>query len=594
MRNSLFAKALLIAGLLPFQSGAFAEAVPVELSRTESGWQLLRGGEPYLVRGAGGTGSLELLADAGGNSIRTWSADKLGPLLDEAHSLGLTVAVGIWLGHERHGFDYGDAQQVKDQLERAREIVLRHKDHPAVLLWGIGNEMEGFAEGNNPAIWKAVNDIAAMIKDIDPAHPTMTVTAEIGGERVKYVHEHCPAIDIHGINAYGGAASLPERLMAAGATKPYILTEFGPAGPWEVEKNEWGAALEPTSTEKAELYRRNYEQAILQAPDVALGSYAFNWGFKMEATATWFGMFLDDGSRLAAIDTMTELWSDTIPGNRAPSVEPLKIDGAATVKPSTRLTVSTVVADPDNDPVTARWILRAESGDYTTGGDFRPMLPEIEGAVIESRSDRAKIRMPEQPGHYRLFLYVHDQQGNAATANLPLRVEGEIQTRFPVVVYEDSFAGMPWAPSGWMGAIDDLTLDGDYAVDPQAGNASIKIRYTGKFGWAGIAWQDPPNNWGDRDGGYDLSGARELSLWARGAYGGEKIKIGIGLLGEDIAYPDSAITSVDDIVLTHEWQNYRIRLNKKDLSSLKTGFVITVSGRASPVTVFLDSIRFNR
>ena len=43
-----------------------AEAIPVELQKTEQGWQLLRDGEPYLIRGAGGTHSLQLLAAAGG------------------------------------------------------------------------------------------------------------------------------------------------------------------------------------------------------------------------------------------------------------------------------------------------------------------------------------------------------------------------------------------------------------------------------------------------------------------------------------------------------------------------------------------------
>ena len=91
-----------------------AEAIPVELQKTEQGWQLLRGGEPYLIRGAGGTHSLEQLAAAGANSIRTWDAenvrgeDDVDVILDEAHALGLTVTVGIWLAHERHGFDYND------------------------------------------------------------------------------------------------------------------------------------------------------------------------------------------------------------------------------------------------------------------------------------------------------------------------------------------------------------------------------------------------------------------------------------------------------------------------------------------------------
>ncbi|MEO0579157.1 MAG: hypothetical protein AAFZ58_10750, partial [Pseudomonadota bacterium] len=82
-----------------------AEAVPVELKRTEQGWELLRGGEPYFIRGAGGDQSLEALARAGANSVRTWDAENVrgesdvGVLLDEAHALGLTVTEPNAHGH---------------------------------------------------------------------------------------------------------------------------------------------------------------------------------------------------------------------------------------------------------------------------------------------------------------------------------------------------------------------------------------------------------------------------------------------------------------------------------------------------------------
>jgi hypothetical protein len=258
------AQALLLSStcLVLWPLAASAKAIPVELRQTEQGWQLLRGGKPYFIRGAGGDGSLELLAAAGANSVRTWGADDIDSRLDAAHALGLSVTVGIWLGHERHGFDYNDEVQVRKQLERARQTVLRYKDHPAVLLWGIGNEMEGFGDGDDPAIWKAVNDIAAMVKKLDPFHPTMTVTAELGGGRIDGVHKRCPAIDIHGINSYGGAPSVAERYRAGGATKPYVLTEFGPPGVWEIPKNDWGAPSEPTSTEKAAFYRRSGSPSV--------------------------------------------------------------------------------------------------------------------------------------------------------------------------------------------------------------------------------------------------------------------------------------------------------------------------------------------
>ncbi|MDH3933160.1 MAG: hypothetical protein OET16_13155, partial [Chromatiales bacterium] len=542
-----------------------------------------------------GSGSLEQLAAAGANSVRTWGADDIGPLLDEAHALGLTVTVGIWLGHERHGFDYNHETQVREQLERAREAVLRYKDHPAVLLWGIGNEMEGFENGDNPVIWKAVNDVAAMVKELDPHHPTMTVTTFVHGERIEYLHKRSPAIDIHGVNAYGGASIIAERLREGGATKPFVLTEFGPVGSWEMPKTEWGAPYEQTSTDKAKFYKQSYEQGIIAEPGLALGSYAFLWASKMEATETWFGMFLEDGAKTGAVDVMTELWSGSPPEDLSPTVEPLSLEGNAQVDPGAEVSVKSHVEDPEGSELSVRWVLRPEAAEYATGGDFRPNLADIDGVVIESSLEGVRLRMPEEPGPYRLFLYAYDAAGNAATANVPLLVKGEPRTRFPVSVYEDSFESMPWAPSGWMGSVEALTLDGDYTDQPPyEGFASIRMRYEGKFGWVGVAWQDPANNWGDLEGGYDLTGAAALELWARGEYGGEKVSFGVGIIQKDKAHPDSGIRKIDGIRLTREWQRYTIPLKKVDLSSIKTGFVVVLTGRRTPVTIYLDSIRFIR
>ena len=594
MRLSGIALFALVATVLLFQSTGLAEAIPVELRATNGGWQLLRDGEPYRIRGAGGGYELQQLADAGANSIRTWGADDIGGLLDEAHGLGLTVTVGIWLGHERHGFDYKDKQQVAEQLEKARQIVLRYKDHPAVLLWGIGNEMEGYESGDDPHIWTAVNDIAAMIKTLDPNHPTMTVTAEVGGGRIASVHQRSPAIDIHGINSYGGAPSVAERLRDGGGSKPYVITEFGAVGSWEMPTTEWGAPYEQTSTQKSDFYRLAYTKSVTEEEDLSLGSYVFKWGFKMEATATWFGMFLADGARLGAVDVMTELWSGASPTNRAPTVEPLLVDVDPQLNPGEEVRVRASISDPEEEPLRVRWVLRPESGDYMTGGDFRPNLPVIDGAIIEGDADGALVRMPKEAGPYRLFLYVYDEAGGAATANIPLLVKGQAKTYFPVSVYEDSFESMPWVPSGWMGSVKSLSLDGDYSENPHEGNASIKMRYEGKYSWVGVAWQNPPNNWGDQDGGFDLSGATALELWARGEYGGEKISIGVGLSGANTSFPDSGLKKKEGIVLGREWQQYRLPLKGVDLTSIKTGLVITLAGRRKPVTIYLDSIRFTR
>ena len=64
----------------------------------------------------------------------------------------------------------------------------------------------------------------------------------MGGDKVQQLHKHCPDIDIIGINSYGGGVSLADRYRAAGATKPFVITEFGPPVTWETKLNEFGAA----------------------------------------------------------------------------------------------------------------------------------------------------------------------------------------------------------------------------------------------------------------------------------------------------------------------------------------------------------------
>ena len=105
---------LMVAVLLVAGCGAAgAGPIPVRIEATGGGYRLLRGGEPYVVRGAG-TGNPEMLArlkDSGGNSVRTWHVDD-GTLLDRAQELGISVSLCLYIARERHGFDYDDEAAV--------------------------------------------------------------------------------------------------------------------------------------------------------------------------------------------------------------------------------------------------------------------------------------------------------------------------------------------------------------------------------------------------------------------------------------------------------------------------------------------------
>lgn len=394
----------------------------VEVRHVNGVWRLYVNKRPFFIKGAGGAELLGKLKAAGGNSIRTWGTDNLQSVLDEAQRNELTVCVGIWLHHEQdaEGFDYSKPEMVQAQLERVRQCVMRFKDHPAVLLWGLGNEMEGYEAGDKIEIWRAVNEAARVTKQLDPNHPTMTVISELGGQRVACVHRYCPDIDIVGINTYAGAASIAERYAKLGGTKPYIVTEFGPPGPWELGKTHWGAAIEPTSTEKALWYRKAYKGSIERQP-LCLGSYAFLWGHKQETTATWYGMFLKDGEKLEAVDTMTELWTGKPPRDRCPIIKQLKIRDRNEFAPHEIFIADLEASDPAHRPLQVRWVVQPEQPEKLTAGAEEKALPELTDIVIRSDTAHAQVRAPEQPGGYRLFAYVRNGVG-AAVANVPFLV----------------------------------------------------------------------------------------------------------------------------------------------------------------------------
>ncbi|MFT3785429.1 MAG: glycoside hydrolase family 2 TIM barrel-domain containing protein [Tepidisphaeraceae bacterium] len=582
-------------------SVACADAAKVALVHSGDSYSLTVDGQPFFVQGAGGDYSRQVLKDIGGNAFRTWGADNLDDQLDEAHKLGLKVVVGIWLGHERHKFNYSDPAQVQAQFEKAQLAILKYKDHPAVLAWGIGNEMDGYKDdGGNPKIWAAVEQIAAFAKKHDPNHPTMTVVAEILPKRVANINTLCPSIDIVGINSYGGCPSLPQRYRAAGGVKPYIVTEFGPPGTWEIPKNDWKAVVEPTSTEKAVFYRKAYEGGVLAEKNkLCLGSFVFAWGNKQEATATWFGMFLPDGSRTAAVDTMQELWSGKAPANRTPVIEALSVPSQR-LKPGQTLSATLNASDPESDALTTEWQLSEEAPVYGVGGDVEEAPSLVKGAVTRSDVKSADVAIPNHPGRYRLFVTVRDTHGGAATANVSLLAEGKeepgkerlaVAAELPLVLFGEGQKGLPYVWSGWMGKIEAIKQDEKSTDNPQAGKECMKVTFDSADNFGGIVWQAPANDWGDQPGGFDLTGAKKLTFWARGNEGGEKVDFKFGIIGKEKPFPDTA-SGATSVTLEKDWKQYEIDLAGKDLRRIKTGFVWAVGNPGKPVTFYLDEVKY--
>lgn len=409
-----------------FQLTGSTQALHVQIERTAEGnWQLMRGGQPYYIKGVGGHTQLDKAVSIGANSIRTWSTDDAGAILDAAEAHGLTVMLGLWVQHERHGFDYDDSAKVRAQLDYFTTLVQKYKDHPALLMWGVGNEVD--LAYTNTRVWYAVNDIAEMIHRIDPAHPTITVTAGLDPEEVRLIKERAPAIDIYGVNTYGDIDGVRGNIRNYGWDGPYIITEWGPNGHWEVAKTQWAAPVEQSSTEKANSYYQRYRSAIAGDTAQCIGSYVFLWGFKQETTSTWYGLFSDNGASSEAVDMLHLLWRGRPPKNRAPILDSAYLEGHIKgadmlIAGNTRAHAQVFVHEPDGDRLHYVWEVVPESQDIRSGGDAESRPPALNNIFGNKKGNAFSFRTPKTEGAYRLFIYTYDRKGHYAYTNIPFYV----------------------------------------------------------------------------------------------------------------------------------------------------------------------------
>ena len=410
---------------------AFGEpgAVRVEVAAFDGGYTLVREGRPYLVRGAGAADiDLATVARRGGNSIRTWGVEDAQATLDSAHKHGLTVAMGLPVAAERFGFDYDDEASIAEQRRNVENAVLRYKDHPALLAWIIGNELD--MRHTNPRVYNEVNELSRLIHALDPHHPTTTTISALDKETVELVRNRAPDLDFISLQAYGALALMPKAIeyLRAG---PFMITEWGPLGHWEVGKTRWGAPIEQTSTEKGRHYLESYRTFIAPFLGPCLGAYAFLWGQKQERTHTWFSLFTDTGESTAAVDVLEAVWTGRVPANQAPAIRSMRLarrpaTDSVRLAAGKQYTARAEVVDPDGDPLVLQWSIKPESTETVVGGDFEASIADLDGLFVgDATQAQVKLMAPDAPGQYRLYVMAYDGRGHAAHANIPFLVYGK-------------------------------------------------------------------------------------------------------------------------------------------------------------------------
>jgi len=168
------------------------------------------------------------------------------------------------------------------------------------------------------------------------------------------------------------------------------------------------------------------------------------------------------------------------------------------------------------------------------------------------------------------------------------------------IVYRDKSGPNHFVPSGYMPDGQCIKQMDNWQENCQQGKTCIKVAYdiacsTKGNGWAGVYWLNPADNWGDRKGGFNLTGAKKLVFWARGDKGGETIaEFKIGGVGISRDFPDSDTVGIGPVILSKTWKEYSIDLRGRDLSYVSGGFawVANVENNPESCTFYIDNIYY--
>ncbi|MFD4029402.1 discoidin domain-containing protein [Streptomyces sp. NPDC058637] len=417
-----------------YGDGPPATGGAVAVTGSQGSWQLTVGGKPYQVKGltwgpsvADAARYMPDLKSMGVNTIRTWGTDGSSkPLLDEAAANGIRVVSGFWLQPGGGPGSGGCVNYVTDTAYKNNSItefakwVEAYKSHPGVLMWNVGNEsVLGLQncysgtelENQRNAYTSFVNDVAKKIHSIDADHPVTSTDAWTGAW--PYYKRNAPDLDLYSMNSYGDICGVRGAWEQGGYDKPYIITEGGPAGEWEVPDDANGVPDEPTDVQKADGYTKAWD-CVTGHQGVALGATLFHYGLEHDFGGVWFNLLPDGLKRLSYYAVKKAYAGSTSGDNTPPVITGMGVTPASAAPAGKEFTVRADVRDPDGDPVTYKIFL---SGNYASG-DKRL----VEAQWRSTGNGTFAVTAPEKLGVWKVYVQAQDGRGNAGIDTKSVKV----------------------------------------------------------------------------------------------------------------------------------------------------------------------------
>ncbi|MFR9800315.1 discoidin domain-containing protein [Streptomyces sp. MS06] len=446
----------------------------VKVSGSQGDWRLTVGGQPYTVKGVtwgpANSDAATYLPDVramGANTIRTWGTDgSTATLLDAAAANGLHVINGLWLqpggGPGAGGcVDYvTDTTYKNNVLSDFTTWVDAYKDHPATLMWNVGNESvlglqncySGSAlEAQRNAYTSFVDEVAVRIHGIDPDHPVTSTDAWTGAW--EYYRRNAPDLDLYAVNAYDHVCDVRQDWIDGGYTKPYLITETGPPGEWEVPDDANGVPDEPTDVQKADGYTRAWN-CVTAHQGVALGATLFHYGTEHDFGGIWFNL-VPDGLKRLSYYAVKQAYTGSVSGDDTPPViSAMSVDPASAAPAGGEFTVHADVRDPEGDPLSYKVFL---SGVYADGDSDL-----VEASWRSTGDGTFAVTAPQKLGVWKVYLQAEDGHGNAGIETRSVRVVA------PPVDGTDLALNRPATASSSQQSYGDCPCTPDLAVDGRA------------------------------------------------------------------------------------------------------------------------------
>ncbi|MFI6893815.1 discoidin domain-containing protein [Streptomyces sp. NPDC050256] len=432
----LAAAAVLGGGLLAVQAPvAQAAGSVVKVTGSQGNWALNVDGSPYTVKGltwgpsvADAEKYMPDVKSMGVNTIRTWGTDATSkPLFDTAAANGIKVIAGFWLqpgGGPGSGgcVNYlTDTQYKNDMLAEFPKWVDTYKDNPGVLMWNVGNESTlglqncyggDELEAQRHAYTTFVNDVAKKIHEVDPNHPVTSTDAWTGAW--PYYKKNAPDLDLYAVNAYDATCNIQSDWEQGGYDKPYIVTETGPAGEWEVDDDANGVPAEPTDVAKAEGYEKAWG-CISGHTGVALGATMFHYGVEDDFGGVWFNLLPGGEKRLSYYAVKKAYGADTSGDNTPPVITDMAVEGATTGIPTgSDVRISTHTSDPDGDAITYQVLFSSNYIDQN-----KALVP---ADTKDNGDGTLTAKAPSKTGVYKAYVKATDGKGNVGIETTSVKV----------------------------------------------------------------------------------------------------------------------------------------------------------------------------